>query len=264
MYNPYFRMENCSDEVGSDTETAQSIFENIWRPRQPTTFTPDTQSVAQENSNNNSVREFSICEWKPDYTYSSPGVTNWLQAYRVRWNEPLDVNSDCTYTVQRGDTLKSIARRLLIRDGDLSPDTCEISEVVKEIINLNSSKYPSLLCNPHYIQGGWKFRLPCNEMTNIPNMCSPPIEQKPIDCTPPAPPPPPECNPPEKPPEPPCPPKPPEPPCPPKPPEPPCPPKPPEKPCPPKPPEPPCPPKPPEPPCPPKPPEPPCPPKPPE
>jgi len=90
---------------------------------------------------------------------NSPGAKSFAQHTRETLNQPLQIDQDGTYHVQRYDTLSAIAIRELSQSG--RPVTGKsINDVMDQIVALNKDKYPSLECDRGTIKETWHLRLP--------------------------------------------------------------------------------------------------------
>lgn len=105
----------------------------------------------------NEVDSDTNAEWHPDYS-GSAAAQRWREELEAQRRQPLLRNSDGTYTVQRGDTLETIAERLLKESGEVAGRNA-IDSAVDRLIALNRGAHSSLAENEDLLRKGWKLRL---------------------------------------------------------------------------------------------------------
>lgn len=101
----------------------------------------------------------SDCNWRPDYSYSSPHARAWLAASKEQANQPINRDASGMYTVQFGDSLSGIAARELHDEGQ-TIDRSKINDEVGRIVKANDQHYQSLDCNKDLVKVGWQLQIP--------------------------------------------------------------------------------------------------------
>jgi len=131
-------------------------------PRNPYVYSGDGgRGNGQTGDHTGGQGSSSDCNWRPDYSYSSPHARAWLQASRQQATHPIDRDSNGLYTVQFGDSLSGIAAREIRAEGHQGKiDQGQIKEEVGRIVQANDQKYASLDCNKDLIKTGWQLEVP--------------------------------------------------------------------------------------------------------
>jgi len=112
---------------------------------------------SDSHCNRDAVRDQAICAWRPD-TSDSEKAKAWREANRATLDKPLQLNKDGTYTVTGVDCLDSIAERELKMMGKaVNKDAIEAE--VKNLVQLNDKRHPTLDCNSQFVGNGWKLHL---------------------------------------------------------------------------------------------------------
>jgi hypothetical protein len=101
----------------------------------------------------------SDCNWRPDYSYSSPHARAWLAASKEQATKPINRDDNGAYAVQFGDSLSGIAAREL-RDEGQTADKAHIKDEMDRIVQANDQQYRSLDCNRDLIKVGWQLQIP--------------------------------------------------------------------------------------------------------
>lgn len=99
----------------------------------------------------------SDCDWRPDA--NARGADKWFEASRQQRGKALD-HKDGEYTVQRGDSMWTIAERSLKEHGGEKPGAAAIQQRMKEIVDANKDRFPGLDCNNHLLRPDMKLRIP--------------------------------------------------------------------------------------------------------
>lgn len=96
-------------------------------------------------------------DWHPDRS-DSEAARRWRKESEARRRQPIELNCDGTYTAHYGDSLETVAERLLRRSGG-STGRQAIDRKVEKLIALNKNSYPSLEENCDFLGEGWKIRV---------------------------------------------------------------------------------------------------------
>jgi hypothetical protein len=99
----------------------------------------------------------SDCDWRPDA--KAKGADEWFEASRQQRDKALE-HKDGEYTVQRGDSMWTIAERSLKEHGGEKPGAAAIQQRMKEIVDANKDRFPGLDCNNHLLRPDMKLRIP--------------------------------------------------------------------------------------------------------
>lgn len=103
--------------------------------------------------------QFDACKWRPDPELRTDQTKQWASASDARKQLPVELDSNCMYEVQFGDSLDVIAQRYLRQNGMESSGRA-IKDEVARIVDLNKDRYKSLDCNDEFIRTGWKLKMP--------------------------------------------------------------------------------------------------------
>ena len=80
----------------------------------------------------------------------------WMEAMHLLSHQPLTLDSSGVHTVQFGETLRTIAERLIHMRGERATRT-HIDQECDRLIQLNKQDYPSLESNPDYLSSGLEY-----------------------------------------------------------------------------------------------------------
>lgn len=96
-------------------------------------------------------------DWRPDHS-DSEAARRWREESEARRRQPIELNRDGTYTAHYGDSLETVAERLLRHNG-CSTGRQAIDRKVEKLVALNKNCHPSLEENRDFLGEGWKIRV---------------------------------------------------------------------------------------------------------
>lgn len=90
---------------------------------------------------------------------NSPRAEAWRKDAAQQAKRPVTPDSDGKYEVHKGDSLWGITKRLMESEGQKKCTPEQFNKKLKELIDLNKDRYPTLECNPGLIKPGMKLKL---------------------------------------------------------------------------------------------------------